>query len=70
MTDDFDPTELTEESYETAAEILARDSVYGEIKRALIARGIPAEEIAFIHDYPTPVNSSLDYTTSSSAMSE
>lgn len=54
MTDDFDPTELTEESYETAAEILARDSVYGEIKRALIARGIPAEEIAFIHDYPTP----------------
>jgi hypothetical protein len=54
MADDFDPTELTEESYETAAEILARDSVYGEIKRALIARGIPAEEIAFIHDYPTP----------------
>ncbi len=54
MTDDFDPNEAIEESYETAAEILARDSVYGEIKRALIARGIPAEEIAFIHDYPTP----------------
>ncbi|MCG3145098.1 MAG: hypothetical protein HONDAALG_02639 [Gammaproteobacteria bacterium] len=54
MTDDFDSTELTEESYETAAEILARDSVYGEIKRALIVRGIPAEEIAFIHDYTTP----------------
>jgi hypothetical protein len=58
MADDFDPTELTEESYETAAEILARDSVYGEIKRALIARGIPAEEIAFIHDYPTPARKS------------
>jgi hypothetical protein len=58
MADDFDPTELTEESYETAAEILARDSVYGEIKRALIARGIPAEEIAFIHDYPTPAKKS------------
>jgi hypothetical protein len=58
MADDFDPTELIEESYETAAEILARDSVYGEIKRALIARGIPAEEIAFIHDYPTPAKKS------------
>lgn len=54
MTDDFDPTEATGESYETAAEILARDGVYGEIKRALVARGIPAEEIAFIHNYPTP----------------
>jgi hypothetical protein len=58
MTDDFDSTELTEESYETAAEILARDGVYGEIKRALVARGIPAEEIAFIHDYPTPARKS------------
>src|SRR5262245_63691966 len=58
MADDFDPTELMEESYETAAEIWARDSVYGEIKRALIARGIPTEEIAFIHDYPTPARKS------------
>jgi hypothetical protein len=58
MADDFDPNEVTEESYETAAEILARDGVYGEIKRALVARGIPAEEIAFIHNYPTPARKS------------
>ncbi|MCI0665681.1 MAG: helicase C-terminal domain-containing protein [Acidobacteria bacterium] len=54
MTDDFDTTEVTEETVETAEEVSARDSIYGEIKRALISRGIPAEEIAFIHDYPTP----------------
>jgi len=54
MTNDFDPPEAPEEAYETAAEILARDNIYGEIKRALVARGIPAEEIALIHDYPTP----------------
>src|SRR5262245_35438032 len=54
MTNDFDPPEAPEEAYETAAEILARDNIYGEIKRALVARGIPAEEIAIIHDYPTP----------------
>src|SRR5262249_62249418 len=54
MTNDFDPPEAPEEAYETAAEILARDNIYGEIKRALVARGIPAEENALIHDYPTP----------------
>lgn len=39
---------------ETAEEISARTGIYGAIKRALIARGIPADEIAFIHDFPTP----------------
>lgn len=54
MTDETDFTEVIEKSYESAAEILARDGIYGEIKRALIIRGIPVEEIAFIHDYSTP----------------
>lgn len=40
---------------ETAQERLDRDGIYGEIKRELIKRGIPAGEIAFIHDYKTPV---------------
>src|SRR6266508_3742496 len=56
---DFDPEELDdepqEEAPETAEELSARDSVYGEIREALIARGIPSKEIAFIHDHPTPV---------------
>ena len=39
---------------ETAEELSARTGIYGAIKRALIARGIPADEIAFIHDFPTP----------------
>lgn len=38
---------------ETAEEISIRTGIYGEIKRALIGRGIPAGEIAFIHDFPT-----------------
>jgi N12 class adenine-specific DNA methylase len=29
-------------------------SVYDDIKQKLIARGVPANEIAFIHDYATP----------------
>jgi hypothetical protein len=33
---------------------LDRLGIYGEIKRELIKRGIPAEEIAFIHDFDTP----------------
>ena len=33
---------------------LDRDGIYGEIKRELIKRGIPAHEIAFIHDFKTP----------------
>ena len=39
---------------ETAEELSAREGIYGAIKRALIARGIPADEIAFIHDFKTP----------------
>jgi hypothetical protein len=35
---------------ETEQERLDRDGTYGEIKRELIKRGIPAHEIAFIHD--------------------
>jgi len=53
MNDQFDSTEDNEVIVETAAEISAREGVYGEIKRALIARGIPAEEISYIHDFPT-----------------
>jgi hypothetical protein len=33
---------------ETEQERLDRDGIYGEIKRELIKRGIPAHEIAFI----------------------
>jgi len=39
---------------ETEQERLDRDGIYGEIKRELIKRGIPAQEIAFIHDFKTP----------------
>ncbi len=54
MNDQFDSTEAIDRIVETAVDAFACRSIYGEIKRALIARGIPAEEIAFIHDYPTP----------------
>ena len=40
---------------ETEAEWRAREGIYGEIKRKLIAKGVPAEEIAFIHDAKTPL---------------
>ncbi len=40
---------------ETKEEREARLSVYHEIKRQLIARGIPENEIAFVHDYDGPV---------------
>jgi hypothetical protein len=49
--------ELEEEgcqTVETEQERLDRGGIYGEIKRELIKRGIPANEIAFIHDYKTP----------------
>lgn len=46
--------EFDEATIETVEEISAREGIYGEIKRLLIARGIPADEIAFIHDFPTP----------------
>ncbi|MCI0524743.1 MAG: hypothetical protein L0Y75_05715, partial [Acidobacteria bacterium] len=58
MNDQFDTEECEATSVETAEEIFARESVYGEIKRALISRGIPAEEIAFIHDFPNPTSKS------------
>jgi hypothetical protein len=48
--------ELEEEAcqtVETEQERLDRDGIYGEIKRKLIKRGIPAHEIAFIHDFKT-----------------
>ncbi|MCI0392337.1 MAG: helicase C-terminal domain-containing protein [Acidobacteria bacterium] len=41
-------------SLETEQERLDRQGIYGEIKRELVKRGIPAEEIAFIHDFDTP----------------
>lgn len=39
---------------ETGEERTARLSVYHEIKRGLIAVGIPESEIAFVHDYDGP----------------
>lgn len=54
MPDRLDPIEDDESMQETAEEALMREGIYGEIKRALIARGIPASEIAFIHDFATP----------------
>jgi Helicase conserved C-terminal domain len=39
---------------ESEQERLDRQGIYGEIKRELIKRGIPAEEIAFIHDFDSP----------------
>lgn len=54
MSEHLGPDEFDESTHETAEEISAREGVYGAIKRALIARGIPAAEIAFIHDFPTP----------------
>jgi hypothetical protein len=50
MNDPLDATDLTQE---TAEETVERLGFYAEIKRALVARGIPEEEIAFIHDFPT-----------------
>lgn len=43
---------------ETESERLDRLGIYGEIKRELIKRGIPADEIAFIHDFETPAKKS------------
>lgn len=54
MVEICDDLELNGEVSETSEEISARAGVYGEIKHALIARGIPAAEIAFIHDFQTP----------------
>lgn len=43
-------TDVAEAEIETAAESRVRDSVYEKIKRKLVEKGIPANEIAFIHD--------------------
>jgi hypothetical protein len=43
---------------ETNSERLDRLGIYGEIKRELLKRGIPANEIAFIHDFDTPAKKS------------
>jgi len=48
----------TEETLETAEEITARQGIYGAIKQKLVALGIPAHEIAFIHDFDTPAKKS------------
>jgi hypothetical protein len=48
-----DPLDDAEPIPETAEETAERLGFYAEIKRALVARGIPEEEIAFIHDFPT-----------------
>ena len=54
MSNRVDDAELDENVQETVEEVSAREGVYGEVKRALIARGIPTAEIAFIHDFSTP----------------
>src|SRR6266508_1034085 len=48
-----DLLDATEPIPETAEETAERLGFYAEIKRALVARGIPEGEIAFIHDFPT-----------------
>jgi len=39
---------------ETEDERKTRFSIYHEIKRQLVAEGIPEHEIAFVHDYEGP----------------
>lgn len=51
---DAEANETINDTLETEIERLDRLGIYGEIKRELIKRGIPAEEIAFIHDFATP----------------
>jgi len=52
--EEIEMEEEARHTIETAQERLDRDGIYGEIKRELIKRGIPAHEIAFIHDFNTP----------------
>jgi len=54
MSEDLELEEEVCRSVETEQERLDRQGVYGEIKRELVKRGIPTEEIAFIHDFDTP----------------
>lgn len=51
---DENPPPAFESVEETKEEREARLSVYHEIKRQLIAQGIPENEIAFVHDYDGP----------------
>jgi hypothetical protein len=46
-----DPSVTHDHSIETEDERKTRLSVYHEIKRLLVAEGIPEHEIAFVHDY-------------------
>jgi hypothetical protein len=54
MSEEFEFENESCRSQETEPERLDRQGIYGEIKRELIKRGIPAEDIAFIHDFDTP----------------
>jgi len=54
MPEEFELEDEACRSFETEQERLDRQGIYGEIRRELIKRGIPAEEIAFIHDFDTP----------------
>ncbi len=49
-----EPPSAFESVEETGEERKTRLSVYHEIKRQLIAQGIPENEIAFVHDYDGP----------------
>lgn len=39
---------------ETAEELACTTNIYTEIRKRLAQRGVPAEEVAFIHDARTP----------------
>jgi hypothetical protein len=54
MSEEYEFEDEACRSLETEHERLDRQGIYGEIKRELVKRGIPAEEIAFIHDFDTP----------------
>lgn len=54
MSEEFELEDEVCRNLETEQERLDRQGIYGEIKRELVKRGIPAEEIAFIHDFDTP----------------
>jgi len=49
-----DPSVTPVPVVETKGERKTRLSVYLEIKRLLVAEGIPEHEIAFVHDYEGP----------------
>src|SRR5499426_4448232 len=49
-----DPSVAPDPVVETEDERRTRLSVYHEIKRLLVAEGIPEHEIAFVHDYEGP----------------